>query len=271
MSRRLSVLFISAIVLVGCGGQGEDAGGPAGATEQLSTVVPTLPRTDPPPSPTDSEPPLSVETTAPIPSPTDPQEPDDDDDGIPNTLDNCEFDSNPGQEDGDGDGKGDVCDEPVTPGDCESSSFTAISTDLLNGTMLVRIDQGAPVDPQQPDIGPVDCDGTPLWPPDLWPPSIRIDGEFYYVADTATASKPGFGLDPGRFAPGSDLTPVVVEDFGGVSAAEILATGLTADRATARSIAAVLTPEAQAVLPTAVWRQAIALNPTLITAVTAPG
>jgi len=48
---------------------------------------------------------------------TESPEPDDDGDGIPNSSDNCPAIANPGQEDADGDGQGDACEDDATPED----------------------------------------------------------------------------------------------------------------------------------------------------------
>ncbi|MDQ5858032.1 MAG: FG-GAP-like repeat-containing protein [Acidobacteriota bacterium] len=49
----------------------------------------------------------------------DPADPDDDNDGVADTVDNCPFVANGGQEDGDGDGSGDACD-PLIDGDTDT-------------------------------------------------------------------------------------------------------------------------------------------------------
>jgi hypothetical protein len=48
---------------------------------------------------------------------------DDDGDGVPNLLDNCPSDANPGQEDVDGDGVGDVCDNCVNDPNSDQSDI----------------------------------------------------------------------------------------------------------------------------------------------------
>ncbi len=53
---------------------------------------------------------------------------DDDTDGVPNASDNCPADSNPGQENGDGDGFGDVCDN--SEGDCGNGVNDDIDGDV---------------------------------------------------------------------------------------------------------------------------------------------
>jgi hypothetical protein len=48
---------------------------------------------------------------------------DEDKDGANNVIDNCQLTSNPGQEDSDGDGQGDICDKDSTNSDADSDGF----------------------------------------------------------------------------------------------------------------------------------------------------
>jgi hypothetical protein len=63
---------------------------------------------------------------------------DSDGDGIPDLGDNCAFAFNPGQEDTDGDGIGDVCPPLICPGDCDEGGSVTIE-ELIN---MVRVALG---------------------------------------------------------------------------------------------------------------------------------
>jgi predicted extracellular nuclease len=66
--------------------------------------------------------------------------PDTDGDGVPDFEDDCDFAPNPGQQDSDGDGKGNACDaDGLIPNDCSGMEFDAVfvgttGNDTLTGT-----------------------------------------------------------------------------------------------------------------------------------------
>jgi uncharacterized protein (TIGR03382 family) len=78
---------------------------------------------------------------------------DDDDDGIVDDDDNCEKDANPGQEDSDNDGVGDVCDGG--DGDADTDSDTDSDTDA-------DTDSDSDADTDTDTDTDADTDGTPL-------------------------------------------------------------------------------------------------------------
>jgi hypothetical protein len=72
-----------------------------------------------------------------------PEPEDEDHDGVPDTIDNCPGDRNAGQEDSDGDGRGDACDErgQYTGGGCRADGSglgAEVGLALLAGLGLRR-------------------------------------------------------------------------------------------------------------------------------------
>ncbi len=80
-----------------------------------------------------------------------------DDDGVPDSSDNCPFEANPGQEDRDGDGLGDVCD-PDADGDGVDDATD--NCDLPNGPALGSCVGGDPSLFLEPCSGDLDCGGA---------------------------------------------------------------------------------------------------------------
>jgi hypothetical protein len=62
---------------------------------------------------------------------------DEDGDGVADDDDNCLWDKNPDQADGDGDGKGDVCDK-IVPGDVNGDEEVTLTDAILNLQVLIR-------------------------------------------------------------------------------------------------------------------------------------
>lgn len=110
----------------------------------------------------------------------DAQDPDDleqwedqDDDGVPNTLDNCAFDSNPDQLDTDGDGVGDACDNCVNASNQDQADSNGDGTgdacsdedDLYDASKDHDNDGTPTVDdncPETPNDDQADADGDSL-------------------------------------------------------------------------------------------------------------
>jgi hypothetical protein len=84
---------------------------------------------------------------------TDPDDPDTDDDGTNDGIDNCPTDANPDQRDVDGDGVGDVCDP--CPGDLDGDDMVGV-TDFLTLLALWGTSPGGPPDFDGGGVGVTD-------------------------------------------------------------------------------------------------------------------
>ncbi|MBS2019456.1 MAG: amidohydrolase family protein [Deltaproteobacteria bacterium] len=122
-----------------------------------------------------------------------------DGDGVPNGTDNCPFTTNPGQADGDGDGRGDACDACAAANPGASPCPVAIST-LRN--------PAAPGHPDKPTV--VRVRGFV---------SARKTGDLFYVQEAAT-SAPWQGI----YVPAGALTGTAAT--GALVGNEVTVTGL---------------------------------------------
>jgi hypothetical protein len=78
--------------------------------------------------------------------PNDPAEwADSDGDGVGDNADNCVADWNPGQEDADEDGVGDVCEDPGEGGDGGDGTGTAVGTTVAGGPVVIPVTGGEAV------------------------------------------------------------------------------------------------------------------------------
>ena len=131
---------------------------PAGVTEAFITVLPVIPHRD------------------------------SDSDGIPDDEDNCPNDANPGQEDTDGDGPGDVCDDcPLDPdndldidGWCSDEDncpdVANTGQEDADGDGLGDVCDDCPLDPDNDLDGDGVCGDEDCQPDSDFTPTVLIDG-----------------------------------------------------------------------------------------------